>query len=109
VSGSVPAWQRVAVLVGFTLWLCLVPGAFLLYQLTGRADDLYGAGFVFTALIAGTAWLCVGVPLAVLSLVNRRGWGTGLHILALVPLLTLVLAALCYFAYIVIQLLRTAP
>src|SRR5438270_13319117 len=89
---QVPAWHGMVILFLFALWLCLGPGALLVYELTGKADDLYGAGFVVTAVISGTVWLGVGIPLAVLSLVNGTRWGVALHGRALVPLLALLLA-----------------
>lgn len=72
---EVPAWQRVVVPAGFIVWLVFVPGAWLVYRLTGSEGDLYGVVFAFLVLFSGAVWLCVGGPLAVLSIINRRRWG----------------------------------
>jgi uncharacterized membrane protein HdeD (DUF308 family) len=67
------------------------------YLLTASEGDMYGVVFVFLVLFTGAVWLCVGVPLAILSIVNRTRWGASLHALALAPTLALV----CFFAYFV--------
>jgi hypothetical protein len=109
IRAQVPAWQWMIILLLVALWLCLGPGALFVYYQTGKADDLYGAGFVLTALVSGAAWLGVGVPLAVLSLVNGRRWDAALHVLALMPLLTLLLVGFCYTGYALIHLLGAGP
>ena len=100
---EVPAWQRIVVPVGFVVWLTLVPGAWLYYRLTASEGDLYGIAFGALVLFSGAVWLCVGVPLAVLSVINRMRWGMGLHALALAPLLAL----FCFLAYYVFLALST--
>lgn len=119
-QAEVPVWQRIVVPIGFVIWLMLVPGAWLGFRLTGSEGDMcrivfevwpsqqtlaslclfsegdmYEPVFGVLVLFSGAVWLCVGVPLAILSFFNRLRWGRGLHALALAPLL----AFFCFWAY----------